>query len=165
MRYAAITPDRLTKDVVGMLRASFADPGKLPILADALTDAGYDDERFLARLRSDDPDTLSQYSDERDVLANALDSQVPEVLRGGSWAEVFSYAGEPGTGTNGTGPNVKPAHPTEEISLALFCRWDVAEVYGTSEGENDGKNWLAWGLLLDGRHFFISSGCDYTGWG
>lgn len=45
-----------------------------------------------------------------------------------------------------------------------FSRLDVAEVYGKADGENDGAEWLVYGLLKDGRYFFISAGCDYTGW-
>lgn len=41
---------------------------------------------------------------------------------------------------------------------------DVAEVLGFREGENDGANWLMYGVLNDGRYFYLSAGCDYTGW-
>lgn len=41
---------------------------------------------------------------------------------------------------------------------------DVAEVGGHRDGENDGASWLMWGRLKDGRYFYLSAGCDYTGW-
>jgi len=50
------------------------------------------------------------------------------------------------------------------VSLARFTQADVAELLGADEGENDGANWVVYGRLKDGRYFFISAGCDYTGW-
>lgn len=41
---------------------------------------------------------------------------------------------------------------------------DVAEIADLREGENDEYNWLMYGVLKDGRHFYLSAGCDYTGW-
>lgn len=41
---------------------------------------------------------------------------------------------------------------------------DVASITAFREGENDGANWLMYGTLKDGRHFYLSAGCDYTGW-
>ncbi len=40
----------------------------------------------------------------------------------------------------------------------------MTEILGISEGENDGPDWLLFGQLKDGRFFFLSAGCDYTGW-
>ncbi len=47
---------------------------------------------------------------------------------------------------------------------ATFDREDVVELGGVSCGENDGAEWIAFGRLKDGRWFFLSAGCDYTGW-
>ena len=41
---------------------------------------------------------------------------------------------------------------------------DVALVMAAEEGENDGASWIMAGLLKDGRFFFLTAGCDYTGW-
>ena len=32
------------------------------------------------------------------------------------------------------------------------------------EGANDGDDWICLGRLKTGRWFFLSAGCDYTGW-
>lgn len=45
-----------------------------------------------------------------------------------------------------------------------FGAADVAEIGDLREGENDGPSWLMYGTLKDGRHFYLSAGCDYTGW-
>ena len=45
-----------------------------------------------------------------------------------------------------------------------FTRHDIKEVLGVQEGENDGPSWIIYGELMDGRYFFLSAGCDYTGW-
>ena len=45
-----------------------------------------------------------------------------------------------------------------------FTIEDVAEVFGFSEGKNDGPYWKIYGRLNDGRFFVLSAGCDYTGW-
>lgn len=79
------------------------------------------------------------------------------------WRAVFAYAGEPDAGDGSA--SVKPAPPAAAVDVSPFSRWDVADVYGTSEGENDGRNWLVYGRLSDGRYFFLEAGCDYTGWG
>lgn len=49
-----------------------------------------------------------------------------------------------------------PAHP--------FQRIDVAEVIATSDGENDGADWIGVFRLKDERFAFLTAGCDYTGW-
>lgn len=41
---------------------------------------------------------------------------------------------------------------------------DVSEVIAAERGENDGASWIMAGRLMDGRFFFLSAGCDYTGW-
>lgn len=130
-----------------------------PILADAMEEAGYRDEspyyRLLDKLRSPVRVTIDR--------SQFMDLLCPVQIEGGQWSDAFAYAGEPG----GYGkPNLKAAHPGKEVDLSPFARWDVAEVLACSEGENDGPNWLCFGRLGDGtgRYFFLSAGCDYTGW-
>jgi hypothetical protein len=75
------------------------------------------------------------------------------------WEEVF------GDGTGGNCKAVKPRRiPGETCSLASFGREDVAEIRGMEAGENDGLDWIVWGVLKDGRYFIATGGCDYTGW-
>jgi hypothetical protein len=56
-RPAAVDPRWRTADAVGLARAIYEDRAfdRLPILADALTDAGCDDEQILAHCRSSGP--------------------------------------------------------------------------------------------------------------
>jgi hypothetical protein len=77
------------------------------------------------------------------------------------WKEAFGYAGEPGT--NGHA-DVRPHLPGAVISLAPFTREDVASIYVSVVGENDGPPWRMVGRLTDGRWFYLEAGCDYTGW-
>ena len=76
------------------------------------------------------------------------------------WAEVF------GEGGGGNCFPIIPDHPPGEptCSLETFSREDVALIKGQCDGENDGDDWIVWGQLKDGRWFFASGGCDYTGW-
>jgi hypothetical protein len=50
-------------------------------------------------------------------------------------------------------------------SVEPFGVADVAEILATSEGENDGEDWVGAFRLIDGRYAFVSAWCDYTGWG
>lgn len=70
------------------------------------------------------------------------------------WEYVFAY-GKPDTA------------PGEEktVSDKAFGREDVKVIHGYANGENDGDPWIMWGMLKDGRFFFIDAWCDYTGWG
>ena len=43
-------------------------------------------------------------------------------------------------------------------------RDDVAIIYAADEGQNDVDSWIAAGQLKDGRWFFATAWCDYTGW-
>ncbi len=52
----------------------------------------------------------------------------------------------------------------EAFTYADFNIGAVAEILGMREGENDGANWLMYGRLKDGQYFYLSAGCDYTGW-
>jgi hypothetical protein len=76
-----------------------------------------------------------------------------ERLNDYDWEAVFNYA------------NPDPADHNDTVSKKPFSREDVEEVYGISDGYNDGDDWIAYGKLTDGRYFFISAWCDYTGWG
>jgi hypothetical protein len=61
--------------------------------------------------------------------------------------------------------DIRPADPTDQtISLASFCTAEIASILVSVEGENDGDYWMMIGTLKDGRWFFLSAGCDYTGW-
>jgi hypothetical protein len=83
----------------------------------------------------------NQSGAEADLKAIALDYD---------WKEAFTYAAKP--------------TPVGECDNAPFNENDVAKVHAMSTGENDGPHWIMWGRLKDGRHFFLSAGCDYTGW-
>jgi len=77
--------------------------------------------------------------------------------QGYDWGNVFAYGGAPVW--------VGELPPTEKV--AGFNLDDVACIDKAEavESENEGNSWLAFGLLKDGRWFFITAGCDYTGWG
>ncbi len=46
-----------------------------------------------------------------------------------------------------------------------FNGWDdISKVISSSDGCNDGPNWIALFQLHDERYLFLSAGCDYTGW-
>lgn len=80
------------------------------------------------------------------------------------WGEAFGYAGEPGHyGAGEGGTNVDPV-PGAQCKPLGFTREDVAIILAMEAGENDGANWVCAGQLRDGRWFFLSAGCDYTGW-
>lgn len=87
-------------------------------------------------------------------------------LEGYDWAEAFAYAGETrsdGWGLSGAA-DVRAANPQGKVRLDPFSREDVAKLVACIEGENDGPSWEALGRLKDGRWFFLSACCDYTGW-
>ena len=52
----------------------------------------------------------------------------------------------------------------EAFEYADFSIQDVDEVIYMEEGENDGASWIMFGKLDDGMFFFLTAGCDYTGW-
>ena len=52
----------------------------------------------------------------------------------------------------------------EAFGFASFSVEDVASVLAESVGQNDGDSWLSFGQLKDGRYYFLSAWCDYTGW-
>jgi hypothetical protein len=89
-----------------------------------------------------------------------------ERLKDYDWECAFQCAGELPTEED---EQYNQADVREEmlgsgVSLAPFCREDVTELYGIDDGENDGEDWICCGRLKDGRFFFLSAGCDYTGW-
>lgn len=69
------------------------------------------------------------------------------------WKEAFRAASGPDS-----------AKPGSSVPLTGFGVEDVASVFASSEGCNDEANWLIAGKLKDGRFFYLSAGCDYTGW-
>lgn len=66
------------------------------------------------------------------------------------WKEAFSYA-----------TNIRTATGCEASPFGID---DVDQIINFSTGENDGPSWIMVGKLKDGRFFFLSAGCDYTGW-
>jgi hypothetical protein len=66
------------------------------------------------------------------------------------WKEAFAFTG-----------NVRVAYNCKPDSFDIA---DVEMILADSEGENDGPSWLCCGRLNDGRWFYLSAGCDYTGW-
>ena len=79
-----------------------------------------------------------------------------------NWGYAFEYAGEPGSSYGS--PDIREALPGSGADLSPFGREDVTKIIGRSNGENDEADWLCAGKLKDGRWFFLSAGCDYTGW-
>jgi len=45
-----------------------------------------------------------------------------------------------------------------------FTREDVKSIAGMDEGENDEEPWIIYGKLKNGEWFYLTAGCDYTGW-
>lgn len=86
------------------------------------------------------------------------------------WAEVISYAG-PGCVSVALG-SVASADPLVARDDDDACgaqgqryvRIGDVEVMAYAEGENDGANWLLVFATPDGRWWFTSAGCDFTGW-
>lgn len=67
------------------------------------------------------------------------------------FVEVFKYA-------------VNPESVDGVASRETFVLDEVKKVIASANGNNDGPNWLILGQLRDKRYFFISAGCDYSGW-
>lgn len=83
------------------------------------------------------------------------------VLNDPDWGEAFGYAGEGARSGSGEPMRVEGA---TAVSVDRFTREDVEEVIGITVGENDGEPWEVAGRLRDGRWFFLTAWCDYTGW-
>jgi hypothetical protein len=60
--------------------------------------------------------------------------------------------------------NISGALPGDGYDLTPFSIEDVVLILWMDEGENDGPDWIIAGVLQDNRGFFLSAGCDYTGW-
>lgn len=86
---------------------------------------------------------------------------IAQMMADFDWKAVFSYA----TASGYDGPGKVTAVPGAACSNAFFEMDDVAEVYDSADGENDEASWLCVGRLKDGRFFYVTAGCDYTGWG
>lgn len=100
--------------------------------------------------------------DERYDFRNlVLDSIISPELMGSDWKEAFAFAGKE-SGCNTEKP--EKALPNDDISTEPFGREDIERIIAKSEGIHDEKDWLVAGQLKDGRFFFLSAGCDYTGW-
>lgn len=159
-----IDPRWLTVNVCDMARVVLREgyeTDKLPILADALDDAGCDNSDLIYALRTGE---YGRYETvDTDLLLKFAGYSVPPELDDYDWKEAFSYAGEPG-GCKDSPPSLNAAIPTSGVALTPFSRWDVERIIAKSEGENDGPNWLCCGELRDGRFFALDAGCDYTGW-
>ena len=78
------------------------------------------------------------------------------------WREAFGFAGEQDTFADQV--VIEPCNPTGRYDLSPFTREDVTSICKMDEGDNDGPDWIIYGQLKDGRWFFLSAGCDYTGW-
>lgn len=85
-------------------------------------------------------------------------------LDGYDWTSAFEYA-DPSAEAGGYGtPDIRRAAPLGDVKLDPFSREDVVKIVAIDEGENDGSPWVVVGRLRDRRWFFLSAGCDYTGW-
>jgi hypothetical protein len=90
-----------------------------------------------------------------------------EEIKDYDWRQAFGYAGEIDTHAEDRSYdklNLDVAKPDDQVSTRLFCRKDVKNIVAMEEGEHDGANWRIVGELWDGRYFWLSAGCDYTGW-
>lgn len=45
-----------------------------------------------------------------------------------------------------------------------FVVEDISTVCHAVCGQNEGDDWICYGVLKDGRWFCMHAGCDYTGW-
>lgn len=69
-----------------------------------------------------------------------------------NWSEAWSIA------------NFSKARNDSNVSTEVFEINDIEVIISSDEGCNDGDNWIMIGKVKDGRFFFLSAGCDYTGW-
>lgn len=133
--------------------------GGWPVFADAVQEwqESFFNERWIKSHFQRMADGTTR---DEDIYEVCRELSVPAIA-GYDWREAFSYAGEPGVGS----PNIDRAVPTDTINTDPFRRCDVVEVVATSDGQNDERDWLCLGRLVDGRWFALKAGCDYTGWG
>lgn len=86
-----------------------------------------------------------------------------DALLGWDWEAAFSFAS--GQAQGSCYGMERPEWAVAEMDKPEpFNRQDVAEIFGIAEGENDGPDWLVVGRLNSGLFFFLTAGCDYTGW-
>lgn len=52
----------------------------------------------------------------------------------------------------------------EAFVYSPYSREEVTDIIMSSEGENDGPDWLMAFKTEDGKFVGLSAGCDYTGW-
>lgn len=45
-----------------------------------------------------------------------------------------------------------------------FAMDDIQTIANLAEGQHDGDDWVIYGQLKNGKWFYLSAGCDYTGW-
>lgn len=83
-----------------------------------------------------------------------------DILNDSSWGQAFGFAGETGHENYEKPMKAEGARCTNEP----FTREDVKKILHIREGERDGDHWLMIGKLKDKRFFYLSAGCDYTGW-
>lgn len=88
-----------------------------------------------------------------------------EELNDYDWEAAFSFCSGMHDGSSSACGQPEWAEGSGKTGTSdVFTRNDVVEVIAKSEGENDERDWIAFGKLADGRYFFLSAGCDYTGW-
>lgn len=80
--------------------------------------------------------------------------EILTILNDYDWKYAFDFAGKPEwcVGSLATG-----------VSDPVVIE-NVVELLAFEEGANDGPEWICLGRVKDGRYFFLSAGCDYTGW-
>lgn len=75
-----------------------------------------------------------------------------EMKKSHDWKNAFEYANN-------------PSHAgIEDKAQPHFTIEDVAVIFAIITCENDENNWIIFGQLQDYRYFFLTAGCDYTGW-
>jgi hypothetical protein len=98
------------------------------------------------------------------TMTIADETTLDERIRGYDWEHAFQCCGPAeAEATTYNDPNVSAALGSS-ASAEPFQRFDVAEVLATSDGENDGLDWVGVFRLKDGRFAYLEAGCDYTGW-
>ena len=82
------------------------------------------------------------------------------------WRNAWAYAGHrESTSEYLITPEPQVMAVDEDTSTNTFGLEDLDHLIGADWGINDERDWVCAGRLKDGRWFFLSAGCDYTGWG
>jgi hypothetical protein len=68
------------------------------------------------------------------------------------WEQAFEYGSNP------------EAVPGDKVSVEPILRENITKLIGIEEGEPDEAPWCIAGKLNDGRWFYLTAGCDYSGW-